>query len=586
VKVFVVLRQNLEIARMPLVQERFLVGRSPHCEVVARAPGISPVHFMVEWIGEGSFDPKGGIWTIYDLTKVVAGGENQLLEGIVLSEEDEFDYGGLKIKIVDGGLESAHDFKGGITRSLEERRKPGGAKELLEMVFMRRDSSVIERITYMHRKKSGKIKQHLESDYTDLKFKWNNRLLKIDSRLPDNCQLMKGAEAVQLSSGGLDAMPLRDEDFWTIKTPTFSVYLRFVPQIRIAKVKRESKVAPGFWFKYWMIVLGGFSLVLLIYYFVYAAGEKVPEPPPRIARIEIQDFIPPPEPAPVAETVTETPLAEKAEAKLTEKKEEKAATPIQKKAEKESAAAQALPKKEKSKSDVGLRSEAPVKNVNQVGLLGAFTKAPGEGRISADKLMSNTAVPDIAAGNTGRVAVKTPPSGALGISKPGQRVGASGKDGFTGASTTVSSDKVFDSGSTGPIARGKSNAKGFTLGTGAGGQAGEGSTKSFGDLGGSELAVSGGLDKETVRRVINQHKRQIKACYDQQLMLQPNLEGRIRVDWVISSTGRVQTAGSTANTTRSSPLESCLLTVVRSMIFPEAKNGQNTRVIYPWQFTR
>ncbi len=578
-KVLLVHRQNLEIARMPLVQERFLVGRSPHCEVVARAPGISPVHFLVEWIGEGSFNPKSGIWTIYDLTKTGTVDGNALLEGIVLSEDDDYAYGGLKIKIVDAGLDSAHDFKGGISRSLEEVRKEAqGEKNLLEMVFMRRDSHVIERISYLDRKKRGKIKEHIESDYADLKFKWNDRLLKIDAGLPDNCQLLRGAEPVSASGGEAEMVPLREEDFWTVRTPSYSVYLRFVPRIRIARVKEEKKVDPAFWFRYWLIVLGGLGLVMLVYYVIYA-GADVPPPPPRIARIEVQDYVPPPpEPEPVIETAKEEP---KDKADPIKKPDPKSAVPIKEKSPKEAAAAQAQKKPQKSKAEVGLNSPAPVVNANQVGLLGALKKAPGEGRISADQLKTETTSVEMANSRSGRIAVKTPPSGALGLNTKASKVGASGKDGFTSAATKVSGNVA----SAGPIARANSKAKAFSLGGGVE-SAGSGSNRSLGEIGSQDLSVSGGLDKETVRRVILAHRRQIKACYDKQLMLQPNLQGRVRANWVIAPSGRVQTAKSVDNTSGSAPLESCILEVVRTMKFPEAPNGMPTTVFNPWQFTR
>jgi hypothetical protein len=586
-KVLVVQRANMEIAQMPLIRERFLVGRSPHCDVVARAPGIGPVHFLVEWIGEGAFNPKEGIWTIYDLTKAGTKGEERLLEGIVLSEEDRFEYGGLSIRIVDGSsMESAHDFKGGISKSLEEAKRMSGEKGLLEVVLMRTDSHVVEKISYIPRAKSGRIKEHLDADYADLNFKWTNRTISMESKLPDNCQLMRGAELVKPGAGGLETVSLKDEDFWTIRTPNFSVFLRFVPKVKVIKLPRERKVEPGFWFKYWSIVIGGLALVMGVYYIIYSTADKVPDPEPRIATIEVVDYVPPPALEPIPEPA-ETPQRDpERERKMPRSNTKAASSPIKQKSEEAAAAAQPLPKDEKSITDIGLQSPAPVKNINAVGLLGAMGMKKGEGRVSADQIMHQTTTVEAADSNSGRIAISTPPAGALGVGKKGAKIGASGKDGFQGASTTVSGDKTFNKGSTGPIARVGSRGTGFRLGTGLEGSGQGGNGDSFGDLSTGGLTVSGGLDKETVRRVIAQYKRQIKACYDGQLMLQPNLEGRLRVDWVISPNGRVQTAQATANTTKSTPLEGCLLGVVRAMKFPEAANGRQTRVIYPWQFTK
>ncbi|MGK4422631.1 FHA domain-containing protein, partial [Klebsiella pneumoniae] len=45
-----------------------LVGRSPVCDAVVRVKGLKPVHFMIEWIGEGDFDPMLGSWTVFDVS--------------------------------------------------------------------------------------------------------------------------------------------------------------------------------------------------------------------------------------------------------------------------------------------------------------------------------------------------------------------------------------------------------------------------------------------------------------------------------------------------------------------------------------
>lgn len=53
-----ILLQNRELERFALDRPTVFIGRSPSCDVVLRVPGLRPLHFLLEWVGEGNFDPE------------------------------------------------------------------------------------------------------------------------------------------------------------------------------------------------------------------------------------------------------------------------------------------------------------------------------------------------------------------------------------------------------------------------------------------------------------------------------------------------------------------------------------------------
>jgi hypothetical protein len=148
----------------------------------------------------------------------------------------------------------------------------------------------------------------------------------------------------------------------------------------------------------------------------------------------------------------------------------------------------------------------------------------------------------------------------------------------------LSGSKDFDAAATGPIAKvgGKS---GYGVGSALGGEGkGAGSGFEFGSLDVGGMKVSGGLDRETVRRVIASYRNQIRTCYEKALLSRAKLQGRILYTWNITAAGPVSTAEITKSTVGSPTLESCVLEVIKGMNFPVAGNGNPTTVIYPFEF--
>ncbi len=96
--------------------------------------------------------------------------------------------------------------------------------------------------------------------------------------------------------------------------------------------------------------------------------------------------------------------------------------------------------------------------------------------------------------------------------------------------------------------------------------------------------VVGALPKEVIQRVINQHKQQIRYCYETQLQRQQNLKGRIEMKWVIAATGRVATVRVNDSSMRSPPVERCIAAKIKTWVFPPPAGGGVVEVKYPFVF--
>ena len=85
--------------------------------------------------------------------------------------------------------------------------------------------------------------------------------------------------------------------------------------------------------------------------------------------------------------------------------------------------------------------------------------------------------------------------------------------------------------------------------------------------------------KARIQEVIRSHILEVKSCYEMRLVTQPNLEGRVLVDFLIAPTGQVAAAIVLSSTVDDRKLEECLVAVVKTMRFP-ADRG-TTVVSYP-----
>ncbi|MES2769035.1 MAG: AgmX/PglI C-terminal domain-containing protein [Bdellovibrionota bacterium] len=102
--------------------------------------------------------------------------------------------------------------------------------------------------------------------------------------------------------------------------------------------------------------------------------------------------------------------------------------------------------------------------------------------------------------------------------------------------------------------------------------------------GGEGETFSGSIDREAIRRVIRENQRQITACYEKTLNKNPNLYGKVILEWVIVGNGRVSSARVSSSTLKNSEVEQCILSRLRTWKFPEPPPDQEAVVSYPFLF--
>jgi hypothetical protein len=96
--------------------------------------------------------------------------------------------------------------------------------------------------------------------------------------------------------------------------------------------------------------------------------------------------------------------------------------------------------------------------------------------------------------------------------------------------------------------------------------------------------VMGSIDRELVRKVIQDHAAQIRYCYEQQLALNPKLSGKVSIKWIINADGsatgaQVDGSGTTLADDR---VHDCMKSRIQSWQFPKPKGGGIAVITYPW----
>jgi hypothetical protein len=182
----------------------------------------------------------------------------------------------------------------------------------------------------------------------------------------------------------------------------------------------------------------------------------------------------------------------------------------------------------------------------------------------------------------------------LGAAQTTGGPGLGGTQGSGGVQTTI-----YAKGLTGAALGVGGNVQGAggygTKGKG-GGQAGYGTMSLVGSAAGvsvpmnNEASVGGGLDRDMIAAVINRNMGQVRFCYEQGLQGQPNLNGRVALDFTIGSQGLVkgaQVASSTLEASAGSKMvEDCIVQRLKSWKFPVPEGGVDVKVSYPFVLRR
>ncbi len=110
-----------------------------------------------------------------------------------------------------------------------------------------------------------------------------------------------------------------------------------------------------------------------------------------------------------------------------------------------------------------------------------------------------------------------------------------------------------------------------------------------GSIGGSnvgiieeETEIQGGLSKEQIARVIKSKLGQIRYCYERQLSSNPDLYGKILVNFIINASGKVEKNRIKKSTMGNSMVEGCVLRKMAGWKFPKPVGGTQVKVTYPF----
>lgn len=98
-------------------------------------------------------------------------------------------------------------------------------------------------------------------------------------------------------------------------------------------------------------------------------------------------------------------------------------------------------------------------------------------------------------------------------------------------------------------------------------------------------SVTGDIDKDMIRRIVRAHLNEVRSCYNSGLTRNPNLEGRVTVQFSIIGTGKVASSVVQENTTKDSGVADCIAKAVKRWSFPRVGKGGTALVSYPFLLT-
>lgn len=616
-KVLLVKKNDKEIGRITPDRRSLVIGRSPVCDLVLRKEDdIKPLHFLIEWTGEGAFDPYTGFWTLIDIsehdaTKVT---RNYSGEAHVLIEAP-IEVGGYQFSFIEEKLAASAVARGVISRSLDYEKD--------DKVFVKNDSdSVLELVTYSRSNDVVTSINHFTKDLLTKGIKINslsNLNLTYSPQKPNVLSMQNQGEKnlvdiYNRSERLLDYFSKDNsicyvdiDDFYLLYSPENAYYIRWVPKAMVVPPPRAWKKDPVI-LTLIFVTIAMFVIGMLMRSIERPPMVEIPKPQ-RVATIEILDV----KPVEVKEEPAPLPIIEQ------EVKQEEAAIPVEQPREqqKEQKTAQPLMPKSKDKAEdksqnnsknpldqgkratiknveennelsQGLNQKGPIKNVNSVGLLGKLggSKKTGAG-VSAQALLSKVTPTDSAVGAEGKVLVSQPPTGKVNLTSGGAEASDDDGKGLSAASTTLKMDNIAKGTKISGIASSKATG---SVGSGAFGGNEKGGSNSIQTLGGSvamevkSMEVLGGLTKDQVRQAISDNKRALRNCHEQYLTYKKDLGGRLVLKWKINGEGPVDTISIQSTTTNYGTFDTCVLDVIKKITFPKAPNGNSTVVIYPFVF--
>ncbi|MEM6995929.1 MAG: AgmX/PglI C-terminal domain-containing protein [Myxococcota bacterium] len=126
-------------------------------------------------------------------------------------------------------------------------------------------------------------------------------------------------------------------------------------------------------------------------------------------------------------------------------------------------------------------------------------------------------------------------------------------------------------------------------GGGAGSGYGRGSGAGFGGRGKrvprvrmAKATIDGALDSDITRRIVRSHINELRYCYNQGLVRNPELKGRVSVKFTVGPTGKVSKSEVKKSTVEDPNVGNCVAKAVKRWKFPKPTDGKAADVLYPF----
>jgi hypothetical protein len=97
--------------------------------------------------------------------------------------------------------------------------------------------------------------------------------------------------------------------------------------------------------------------------------------------------------------------------------------------------------------------------------------------------------------------------------------------------------------------------------------------------------IDGRLPPDVVKRIVRANFPRFRACYEAGLKRDPLTKGTVSVEFVIDTTGAVESASLGSGSLGEGGVKSCVLGVFRTLSFPEPEGGK-VKVTYPIDFQK
>lgn len=611
-KVLSIAYRNKEITRSRITHPLVLVGRSPLCDVLLRAPGIGSVQFIMEWIGEGEFSVESSFrdeWVITESLDLKnenekAAKKNVKGQGFVFHGSplkiDDYTFSWVEDRLVEADL-SRNIISQQLSESDDISNQPkGNIPCVLELISLSGDlGSVIDvqHFSFLQPRQWNNAVLNQFSAYPKI----DNNARSVHLKIPNQVKTQLIQQGQPQEKKDLKEVSLFLHDVLHAQFNNQEYYFRVVPKVIGPASRRSLWSDPFYIISVFFILLGLFGL-LLIFRNVKNESQTIVVPP-RIAKIEIIEVKPPPPPPPPVEKLKSETLPPEKEVPLPEpeevpekkivKEDKKDQNGMIKYADQEATQkpapkvsvqiADKNSKKDNStlrvvdKNKGGLDIPTEKAPVNKSGLLSVLKKNKNIGMVKADQIIENGLVNDTVNGDKGNFVLQQSASGI--VNNKHQKAG----DTLAAASTKVNMKDSIGSGSINAD-RGNVLKEGFKANYGVSGEGGLSGTGEFTNI--LEAQVEGGLDRASVQSAIRGYKSEIRTCYERALQLKSGVGGRVSYKFQIRAAGSVDWINIYKNDIESNSLVSCVESILKKIMFPKAKNGQNTIVIYPFQFER